>query len=120
MKRTLIATLAAALLSAGSAFAAAPDVTRTEVTRLLDAVEKSQCQFNRNGSWHDAKEARAHLQKKYDYLEKKKLVTSTESFIERGASTSSMSGDPYQIRCPGTPAVTSAAWLKAELARQRK
>ncbi|UOD27212.1 DUF5329 domain-containing protein [Massilia violaceinigra] len=120
MKRTLIATLAAALLSAGSAFAAAPDVTRTEVTRLLDAVEKSQCQFNRNGSWHDAKEARAHLQKKFDYLEKKKLVTTTESFIERGASASSMSGDPYQIRCPGTPPVTSAAWLKAELARQRK
>lgn len=120
MKRTLIATLAAALLSGGSAFAAAPDVTRTEVARLLDAVEKSQCQFNRNGSWHDAKEARAHLQKKFDYLEKKKLVTSTESFIERGASTSSMSGDPYQIRCPGTAPVTSAAWLKAELARQRK
>lgn len=119
MKR-LVAILAACLWSAGSAFAAAPDLTRNEVARLLDAVEKSQCQFNRNGSWHDAKEARAHLQKKFDYLEKKKLVSTTESFIERGASTSSMSGDPYQIRCPGTAAVASAAWLKAELARQRK
>jgi hypothetical protein len=119
MKR-LIATLALGLWSAASAFAAASDVTRTEVARLLDTVEKSQCQFNRNGSWHDAKEARAHLQKKFDYLEKKKLVSTTESFIERGASTSSMSGDPYQIRCPGTAPVASAAWLKAELARQRK
>ncbi|HEX8612971.1 MAG TPA: DUF5329 domain-containing protein [Telluria sp.] len=120
MKKTLVATLAAVLWSAGSALAAAPDVTRTEVTRLLEAVEKSQCQFNRNGSWHDAREARAHLQKKYDYLEKKKLVTTTESFIERGASTSSMSGDPYQMRCAGTAVVNSADWLKAELARVRK
>ncbi|RSZ58530.1 DUF5329 domain-containing protein [Massilia atriviolacea] len=120
MKRLLIAALATVCWSAGSASAAAPEATRTEVARLLDAVEKSQCQFNRNGSWHDARQARAHLQKKFDYLEKKKLVTTTESFIERGASSSSMSGDPYQIRCPGTPAVASAAWLKGELARLRK
>ncbi|MDQ1922237.1 DUF5329 family protein [Massilia pseudoviolaceinigra] len=120
MKETLIAALAAALWSAGSAFAATPDVTRTEITRLLDAVEKSQCQFNRNGSWHDARAARAHLQKKYDYLDKKKLLTSTESFIERGATGSSMSGEAYQMRCPGTAVVNSADWLKAELARVRK
>jgi hypothetical protein len=120
MKTAMIGVLAASLWSAGGALAAAPEITRTEVARLLDAVEKSQCQFNRNGSWHDARQARAHLQKKFDYLDKKNLVTNTESFIERGASTSSMSGDPYQIRCPGTAAVTSAAWLKAELARQRK
>jgi hypothetical protein len=117
MRKLLIA---AALWSAGSALAAVPDATRSEVARLLDAVEKSQCQFNRNGSWYDARAAREHLQKKYDYLAKKNLVTTTESFIERGATGSSMSGDPYQIRCPGSPAVASAAWLKAELARQRK
>ncbi|MFB9243312.1 DUF5329 domain-containing protein [Massilia antarctica] len=120
MKKILIATLSATLWSAGSAFAATPDATRTEVTRLLDAVEKSQCQFNRNGTWHDAKAARAHLQKKYDYLDKKNLLTNTESFIERGATGSSMSGDPYQMRCPGTAVVNSADWLKAQLARVRK
>lgn len=120
MKTAIMAALAATFLSAGAAAAATPEATRGEITRLLEAVEKSQCQFNRNGSWHDAREARAHLQKKFEYLDKKNLVTSTESFIERGASTSSMSGDPYQIRCAGTQPVTSAAWLKAELARQRK
>ncbi|MDQ1834054.1 DUF5329 domain-containing protein [Massilia scottii] len=120
MKTAIIGVLTAALWSAGSAFAATPEVTRTEVTRLLDAVEKSQCQFNRNGSWHDAKAARAHLQKKYDYLDKKKMLTNSESFIERGATGSSMSGNPYQMRCPGTAVVNSADWLKAELARVRK
>ncbi|MDQ1813721.1 DUF5329 domain-containing protein [Massilia sp. CCM 9210] len=120
MKTAITGVLTAALWSAGSAFAATPDVTRTEVTRLLDAVEKSQCQFNRNGSWHDARAARAHLQKKYDYLDKKKMLTNSESFIERGATGSSMSGNPYQMRCPGTAVVNSAEWLKAELARVRK
>ncbi|MDM5176371.1 hypothetical protein F2P44_27295 [Massilia sp. CCM 8695] len=120
MKKILIAALSAALCSTGGAFAATPDVTRTEVTRLLDTVEKSQCQFSRNGTWHDAKAARAHLQKKYDYLDNKKLLTTTESFIERGATGSSMSGAPYQMRCPGTAVVNSADWLKAELARVRK
>ena len=87
---------------------------------LLDAVAGSQCQFNRNGSWYEGAQARAHLQKKYDYLEQKKLVASTEQFIERAASESSISGKRYQIRCPGTSTVDSAAWLKERLAGLRR
>ena len=117
MKITL--TMAALLCAASMAHAATPATTRTEVTRLLDTVEKSNCQFNRNGSWHDAKTARKHLQDKYDYLDKKNMLTTTESFITQGASSSSMSGKAYQIACPGQQATPSAAWLTAELSRLR-
>jgi hypothetical protein len=111
---------AGAMLVAGLACAKAPDATRAEVAHLLAAVEKSQCKFNRNGSWHDAKAAREPLQKKFDYLDKRDMVTTTESFIERGASTSSSSGKAYEMQCGSGKAVTSAAWLNEELARYRK
>ena len=48
--------------------------------------------FIRNGSEYPAAEARAHLQKKLDYLERKDLVASSEDFIERAATQSSLSG----------------------------
>ncbi|SHH27100.1 DUF5329 domain-containing protein [Massilia sp. CF038] len=112
--------LIGALLFGSHAIAATPAATRTEVTQLMAAVDKSGCKFSRNGSWYSAAEARAHLQKKFDYLDKKDMLTTTESFIEKGASTSSMSGKPYEMQCPGKPAVSSAAWLTAELTRLRQ
>lgn len=112
--------LAAALLAASAAHAATPDVARTEISHLLGAVEASQCKFNRNGSWHDAKAAREHLEKKFAYLDKKDMVPDTERFIERGAATSSTSGKPYLMQCGAAKAVTSAEWLTAELKRFRK
>ncbi|HEY0060603.1 MAG TPA: DUF5329 family protein, partial [Telluria sp.] len=68
------AILIGALLIAGQACAATSAVTRTEVTQLMSAVEKSGCKFSRNGSWYSAAEARAHLQKKFDYLDKKDML----------------------------------------------
>jgi hypothetical protein len=112
--------LTAALLAAGGALAKAPEATQAEVARLMTAVEKSQCKFNRNGTWYDAKAAREHLEQKFAYLDKKDLVTTTESFIERGASTSSMSGKPYQMQCGSGKPVTSAEWLTGELKRYRQ
>ena len=111
--------MAALLCAAGLAQAQAPAATRAEVTQLLDRVESSQCKFNRNGSWHDAKSARKHLQDKFDYLDKKNMVATTESFIDKGASRSSTSGKAYQIFCPGGQAMPSAAWMTAELNRLR-
>lgn len=113
------ALIIAAALVAGSASAATVDATRAEVTHLMAAIEKSQCKFNRNGSWHDAQAASRHLAKKFDYMAKKDLVPSAETFIERGASTSSSSGKPYQMQCPGSAPVASGAWLMAELKRYR-
>src|SRR6478735_4191251 len=81
--RTAIAAMCCAVLPALAA-EPAPRVQQ-EVRALLDAIGSSPCQFQRNRSWYDGAEARAHLQKKYDYLVAKDLVTTTEDFIERGA-----------------------------------
>lgn len=106
----------AGMLAANLAFAAP---MQAEVAQLLMAVETSGCEFNRNGSWHNSKSARAHLQKKYDYLVKKGLAATTEDFIERGASKSSTTGQKYLIKCAGSPATPSATWLTDELKKVR-
>ncbi len=110
--------LAAAMMTAGGSFAATPEPARGEITHLLGAVEKSGCKFQRNGSWHDAKTARKHMEKKFAYMDKRDLAPTAELFIERGASTSSSSGKPYQMQCEGKT-VTSGEWLTAELKRHR-
>jgi hypothetical protein len=104
-----------------SAIAAAPlaPAARAEVDALLSRLEVSGCEFNRNGSWHGAAEAKSHLLRKLAYLEDHGAVKSTEQFIELAASRSSMSGEPYLVRCAGGNAVTSGSWLQAQLAAMR-
>jgi hypothetical protein len=113
---------AAMLLAAtvhGAALAAPAPRAQAEIAHLLDYVASPGCQFNRNGNWHEGPEARSHLRKKYDYLLKRNLVTTAESFIERAASESSMSGKDYLVRCGGGKPVASARYLQEELARFR-
>ncbi len=86
-----------------------------EAVILLQALQKSGCQFNRNGSWYNCTEAQAHLTKKLDYLEGKGLIHTTEEFIQAGASTSSMSGQPYLVRCGTAQPVESKTWLLEQL-----
>ena len=86
---------------------------------MLDFVEHSECQFVRNGEAFPGPEARAHLEKKLDYLEDKNKVNSAEDFIDLAATKSSMSGRDYEVRCPeGTQ--PAGAWLKRELQKQRQ
>jgi len=109
-----------ALLLGGTAQAAPGEAARREIAGLIGALDGSSCRFQRNGSWHDAAEARAHLQRKYDYLLRKDKVDTVEQFIERAASQSSMSGKPYRIACPGQPEQTAAVWFTARLAALRQ
>jgi hypothetical protein len=108
------------MLVGNLALAATPEITKAEVVHLLGAVEQSQCRFNRNGSWYDAKSARKHLASKYEYLDKKDMLPSTESFIKLGASSSSSSGKAYMMACSGQQPVPSAVWLVEELNKYRK
>ncbi len=113
--------LALALALAPGIAGAAPSAdARREITQLIGSLDGSQCQFQRNGSWYGPADARAHLQRKYDYLLKKDMVDSAEQFIERAASQSSMSGKAYRIRCPGQPEQTSAAWFGVRLQALRQ
>jgi hypothetical protein len=90
-----------------------------EVNFLLGYVEGSGCEFYRNGTWYDSKTAQSHLRDKYKYLVARNLINTTEEFIERAATESSLSGKPYEVRCNGGAAVTSKQWLRKELARFR-
>jgi hypothetical protein len=110
---------AALALSCSLQAAPLPAPARADVDALLNRLQTSGCEFNRNGSWYSGAEAKAHLLKKLDYLEGKDMVRTAEQFIERGATGSSMSGKPYLVRCAGKAPVESAQWLKAELAQVR-
>ena len=118
-KVTLFCVLFGMLISAVVFAADPPPAVQSEVAHLFDYIENSGCQFYRNGSWHDAHQARAHLELKYHYLCRKGQVSCAEDMIERAGSTSSMSGKPYQIKCGDSAPVSSGDWLRAELQRFR-
>jgi hypothetical protein len=122
MKR-LLAGLLVALPLAAAAQPVVPPVparTQAEIDHLFDYIVKSDCRFNRNGSWHDMVAARAHVNTKYEYLKERGKIDSAESFIDNAASKSSFSGQDYQVQCSGSEPAPSATWLKAELARFRQ
>jgi hypothetical protein len=113
--RQLVLSLLTCLVAIAATAAPASPAARAEIDGLLVRLEASGCEFNRNGSWHTAAEAKAHLLEKLKYLENRDLVQTTEQFIELGASRSSMSGEPYLVKCgKGTP-VQSGHWLRSQL-----
>jgi hypothetical protein len=99
--------------------AAPPAIAQTEINYLLAFIESSACEFFRNGSWYDAKAAAAHLRDKYQMLAMGDRIQTAEDFIEEVATKSSLSGQPYQVRCGGDKAVTTNRWLRDMLARYR-
>jgi hypothetical protein len=113
MLATLVIGVAlAAAVSSGSA----SGPVRAEIEVLLARLEASGCEFNRNGAWHSGADAKNHLQRKLRYLEKRGTLRSTEQFIELAATSSSSSGQAYQVKCGGAAAQASAQWLTKELA----
>jgi hypothetical protein len=115
----LILGLVLALCGCPAADAAPPAIVQTEINYLLGFVERSGCQFYRNGSWYDSKQAEAHLRDKYDFLAAKGLINSAEDFIERAATKSSLSSKAYAIKCGTGPVVTTNQWLRQALAGYR-
>jgi len=115
----MAAALSLLMLLPASAHAEPARGVQVEVEFLLGFVEESGCDFYRNGTWHTPAQARAHLREKYEFLAARGLVHSTEDFIEKAASKSSLSGEPYQVKCKGGAAVNSGPWLHAELERFR-
>lgn len=106
-------------LAAGISLAApASAPVRGEIDALLAALQASNCEFQRNGSWHGAAEARTHLLRKLEYIEKRSTLPSTEKFIELAASSSSASGRAYEVRCNGA-VQPSAQWFGKQLQKIR-
>ena len=113
MKRTASTVIAAVLLAIPLTVSAD---SQSEIDHLLLYVESSGCEFERNGTVYDSKEARSHIERKYDYIESR--VDETEDFIKYAATESSMSGRKYQVTCNGKRQ-TSAEWLYDELSEYR-
>lgn len=112
--------LCAAIFASVSFAAEPPPATKLEIGHLFSYLQSSGCQFDRNGTWYDSREAVSHLNRKYLYLLDKGLVLSAEDFIERAASESSLSGQAYRVKCGSEPAVNSADWFAAALEKYRK
>lgn len=81
-------------------------------------VGRSGCEFYRNGSWYAAADAQSHLASKYRKVDEKRPVRSVQDFIDWVGTRSSMSGEAYRVRCPGSDAITSAEWFRRELERR--
>jgi hypothetical protein len=114
------ALFAGALLAPVVDAAPLPPPARAEVLALLDRLEASGCTFFRNDGWHSGARAKEHLLEKLAHVEKHASLSTAERFIEVAASSSSVTGKPYLVRCGSAEPVTSAAWLTRELQDVRK
>ena len=107
-----------ALLTAGSLALAMPDdVAQREIDHLLDFVGTSNCTFVRNGDAHPGKDARAHLEMKYNFV--KWRLSTADEFVKYLATESSTSHEPYMVICSNKEQ-PAGAWLARELERYRK
>jgi hypothetical protein len=114
MTRLLLFLLTVTFAAAGNAASLSP-AARAEIDALMSRLEASSCTFNRNGTWYPANEARTYLLGKLKYLEDRAAVQSAEQFIERAASKSSTTGQPYLVKCGSDAPVQSGTWLLSQL-----
>jgi hypothetical protein len=84
-----------------------------EINHLLSFVSSTDCQYQRNGTMHNGKEAVAHINKKYAYYADD--IDSTEDFIKYSATKSKISGQYYKIYCSNMTPIKSQDWLLNEL-----
>ena len=114
---TVVATAAGLALAVSTAATASPnDAAKVEIDHLLKYVAASSCTFVRNGSEYPAQKASDHLAGKYRWVGGR--ISTAEEFIKYLATQSSMSGEPYHVKCGKTDAL-SGAWLTDELKRYR-
>lgn len=88
-----------------------------EIQFLIDSIGKDGCRFLRNDRRYSSREARAHLQSKYEL--NAHYVASAEDFINKIASRSETTGDAYQIRCRDQAELPAADWFSMLLMRYR-
>ena len=93
-------------------------IERQKIEYLITAVETlNDAQFVRNGTAYDGKAAADHLRLKLKNAGSR--VRTAEDFIRYCASTSSVSGRPYQIRFSDGRVVAAEAFLHQKLSELR-
>lgn len=81
-----------------------------EIEALLDRVSKARETFIREGRRYNGREAAAHLRRKF---KSGPQVRTRAEFIEKIASRSSISGQPYLVMLGDGSTVEAQAWLTA-------
>jgi hypothetical protein len=75
----------------------APLTEAQKIDLLITNIEKLEgAQFYRNGTWYDATTAASHLRMKREKAGK--AIKTANDFINRIASSSSMTGEAYKIK----------------------
>jgi hypothetical protein len=97
--------------------ASADDEVPVEIDFLLNSIGSSNCTFIRNGKSYDSPAAEDHLRMKY--RRGKRYAPTSEKFIERLASKSSLSKKLYFIECEGAAKIPSGDWLMERLVEYR-
>jgi hypothetical protein len=93
-----------------------PPREQTRIERLIAFVESQKgMKFIRNGTEYSCADAAKFLRGKMDSMGGG--VTSAREFIERIASKSSMSGEPYQVKFADGKTMLAAQFLAEELKR---
>ena len=103
--RFILMTLSILMVSTVKADA----VLDVQIDQLIEAIEKSECQFIRNGKSHTPSESVSHIRKKYAHF--KDDIDSVHRFIELSASKSLITGRSYQIQCQNSDPVPSSRLL---------
>ena len=88
-----------------------------EINQLISAVGRNGCAFIRNGEKYRGRAARDHLRSKRELNEQ--IITTTEDFIQKIASASSTTGEPYLIQCRGQEERTVNEWFSTLLEQNR-
>jgi hypothetical protein len=96
------------------------DEEKVKINYLIEEIEQLDGVFIRNGKEHSPEKAAAHIR-----LKMKKAMESwfapnqdewtAEMFIDKIASTSTISGKPYQIKFKTGEIVNAEAWLHQRL-----
>lgn len=91
----------------------------SEIEFLLRRLATSRCEFRRQGQWHTGATASEHLRMKHQHMTRIRPWTSTEEFISAVASGSSMTHQPYAVRCNGVAERSGSEWMRGELKNLR-
>ncbi|HEY3392085.1 MAG TPA: DUF5329 family protein [Lacipirellulaceae bacterium] len=85
-----------------------------KIERLLKAIESEEgVVFIRNGAEHSPQDAAEHLRSKWDAAGGE--IKTVDDFIEKLASKSSLSGEPYRVRLADGTEVLAGDYLRDRL-----
>ena len=114
-RRSLLVCLTS-LVAFGAVAAAPPAHEQTRIEKLIRFVEtQKDMKFVRIGTEYTCADAGKFLRGKLEAMGKE--VTTAREFIERIASKSSMSGQPYQVKFADGRTMLASQFLHEELKR---